>query len=56
MLLMLRAAAVIVLMLIGTVLINYHPRARQQGNRIHSLQDNRMMPRNTMRRLRQERL
>ena len=55
MLQMLRAGAVILLMLIGMVLISYHPRAREPGNRMHSLQDNRMLPRNTMRRLRQER-
>ncbi|WP_170953618.1 hypothetical protein [Synechococcus sp. UW179A] len=56
MLQVLRAGAVIVLMLIAMVLISYHPRARQPGRRVHSLQDNRMMPRNTMRRLRQDRL
>tara|TARA_B100000482_G_scaffold48216_1_gene32089 strand:+ start:82 stop:252 length:171 start_codon:yes stop_codon:yes gene_type:complete len=56
MLQILRAGAVILLMLIGMVLIGFHPRARQPGNRMPSLQDNRMMPRNTMRRLRQDRL
>ncbi|CAI8395275.1 MULTISPECIES: hypothetical protein [unclassified Synechococcus] len=56
MLQMLRAGAVIVLLLIGMVLISYHPRARQSEQRMRSLQDNRMMPRNTMRRLRQDRL
>ena len=56
MLQMLRAGVVIVLMLIGMVLISYHPRARQPEKRMPSLQDNRMMPRNTMRRLRQDRL
>ena len=56
MLQMLRAGAVIVLMLIGMVLISYHPRARQPDKPMHSLQNNRMMPRNTMRRLRQDRL
>ena len=54
MLQMLRAGAVIMLMLIGMVLISYHPRARQSGKGMHSLQENRMMPRNTMRRLRQD--
>ncbi len=53
---LLRAGVLIVLMMIGMVLISYHPRARQPGRRMHSLQDNRMMPRNTMRRLRQDRL
>ncbi len=56
MLQMLRAGAVIVLLLIGMVLISYHPRARQPDKRMPSLQDNRMMPRNTMRRLRQDRI
>ena len=56
MLQMLRAGAVIVLLLIGMVLISYHPRARQPDKRLPSLQDNRMMPRNTMRRLRQDRI
>jgi|TARA_B100000085_G_C18267613_1_gene400705 hypothetical protein len=56
MLQMLRAGAVIVLMLIGIALISYHPRARQPDQRMPSLQDNRMMPRNTMRRLRQDRI
>ena len=56
MLQMLRAGALIVLMLIGMVLISYHPRARQPEKRMPSLQDNRMMPRNTMRRLRQDRI
>ncbi len=56
MLQMLRAGAVIVLLLIGMVLISYHPRARQPNKRLPSLQDNRMMPRNTMRRLRQDRI
>ncbi len=56
MLQILRAGAVIVLLLMGMVLISYHPRARQPGKRTPSLQDNRMMPRNTMRRLRQDRL
>ena len=56
MLQMLRAGAVIILLLIGMALISFHPRARQPGRGRHSLQDNRMMPRNTMRRLREDRL
>ena len=56
MLQMLRAGAVIILLLIGMALISFHPRARQPGRSMHSLQDNRMMPRKTMRRLREDRL
>ena len=51
----LRAGAVILLMLIGLVLISYHPRARHRDNSMPTLRDNRMMPRNTMRRLREQR-
>ena len=53
---MLRAGVLIALMLIGMVLISYHPRARQPGRVMPSLKENRMMPRNTMRRLREDRL
>ena len=52
----LRAGALIILLLIGTALISHHPRARKPGQRMPSLQDNRMMPRNTLRRLREDRL
>ena len=51
----LRAGAVILLMLIGMVMVGYHPRARQPELTMPSLRDSRMMPRNTLRRLRQER-
>ena len=56
MLQMLRAGTVIILLLVGMALISYHPRARQPGRGMSSLQDYRMMPRNTMKRLRQDRL
>jgi|TARA_B100000674_G_scaffold395585_1_gene340056 hypothetical protein len=53
---MLRAGVLIALMLIGMVLISYHPRARQPGKPMPSLKENRMMPRNTLRRLRDDRI
>ncbi len=51
----LRAGAVILLLLIGMVMLSYHPRARQSELTMPSLRNNRMMPRNTMRRLREQR-
>ncbi|MEC7897356.1 MAG: hypothetical protein VX628_06780 [Cyanobacteriota bacterium] len=45
----LRAGAVILLLLIGMVMVGYHPRARQPELTMPSLRDNRMMPRNTLR-------
>ena len=51
----LRAGAVILLMLIAMVMVGYHPRARQSELTMPSLRDNRMMPRNTLRRLRDDR-
>jgi len=50
-----RAGAVILLLLIGVVLIGYHPRARHPNDGMPSLRDNRLMPRNSMRRLREQR-
>ncbi len=51
----LRAGAVILLLLIGMVMLSYHPRARQSELTMPTLRNNRMMPRNTMRRLREQR-
>ena len=51
----LRAGAVILMMLIGIALIGYHPRAQRPNDGMPSLRDNRLMPRNSMRRLREQR-
>ncbi|MEC7247619.1 MAG: hypothetical protein VXV94_00415 [Cyanobacteriota bacterium] len=51
----LRAGAVILLLLIGMVMVSFHPRARRSELTKPTLRDNRMMPRNTLRRLREER-
>ena len=50
-----RAGAVILLLLIGIVLISIHPRARHPDDAMPSLRENRRMPRNSMRRLREQR-
>jgi len=50
-----RAGAVILLMLIGVALISIHPRARHPDDVMPSLRENRRMPRNSMRRLREQR-
>jgi len=50
-----RAGAVILLLVIGVALIGYHPRARRPNDGMPSLRENRLMPRNSMRRLREQR-